>query len=599
MPHLRLPMDLYSMPHVRLIVLKFATQTGKTETQLNCIGYTIHQKPGPTLAVYPNEQLYKKISTTRIQPMIDECPDLSAKKVPNPDRFKIEEMHFRDCILYLSSAQTPAGLASMPIENLFCDEVSKYPEFSGREGGPVDHATERQKTYPHSSKTVLVSSPTTHDGPISTFFKTCMEQLYRFVPCPHCGAFQIMKFSDRPDGKHRIYRVKFDKFEGFDATNPEHRFHAKQTAYYECEVCREKIIDDQKDRMLPAGRWLREDGSEPNIMSESFGLQLGSIYSPFVSLGMMISKFLEVKDDPPRLMNFINGWLGEEWEDISIERKEPIALLESNRMDIAPQTVSRDAICLTMGIDTQLAGFPWIVRAWLRDRTSCLVDYGFAAAFSDLETLIFERSYPIDGTAHRMGIWRAPIDTGGTQLEGEISQTEAVYEWLRKNGRGIAFGVKGATWKTGHRVAQTIIGKMPGKSGRVLPGGLVIYLVDTTAFKEAIHVRLAREANEGGRFLFHRETTQEYMEQLLAEYKRKDTRTGKTEWVQKKGVPNHFLDCEVYAMAAVDNEWLGGIELLEHQQRLVKERIQNAPKPAPPRPERERGEFQRPGWLDR
>ena len=93
--------------------------------------------------------------------MINSCPVLRSKKHPSPDKFKIEEMHFQDCLVYLASAHTPGDFASMPIQYLFADELGKFPTFAGKEGDPVGLAMERQKAFPYTSKTVLVSSPTT------------------------------------------------------------------------------------------------------------------------------------------------------------------------------------------------------------------------------------------------------------------------------------------------------------------------------------------------------------------------------------------------------------------------------------------------------
>ena len=57
-----------------------------------------------------------------------------------------------------------------------------------------------------------------------------------FVPCPHCGAYQTLKFKQL-------------KWEGDEMTE------AQRTAYYECEHCKEKIHDSHKMQMLRAGKW--------------------------------------------------------------------------------------------------------------------------------------------------------------------------------------------------------------------------------------------------------------------------------------------------------------------------------------------------------
>jgi len=552
-------MEAFSNNKTRLIVMKWGTQLGKTEILLNCTGWSIDESPGPVLVVYPNETTLKKISTTRIQPMINSCAPLVAKKHHSADKFKISEMHFTDCLLYLASAQTPADLASMPIQYLFCDEVGKFPTFSGKEGDPVKLATERQKAFPYTSKTVLVSSPTTSDGSISQYFNNCEESLQYFVPCPHCDILQPLNFDN----------IKWETG-GHPSSEPLAWREAAKTAQYFCGSCGAEITDNQKIKILGEGKWLRKDGSEPDIESTSIGFELSSLYSPLLKWGAMAAEFLEAKQDIPRLMVFVNGWLAQDWEDTSIEKKDPVETLKSHVSEIPLRTAPTDTLALTMGIDSQASGFFFIVRAWKRDRTSTMIDFGFLPSFRDVEQAVFENSYPMEGDPNtRLAIWRAAIDTGGTRLDDGPTMTEATYSWLRKSSRNIVWGVKGASWRTGARVKHTIMDRMPGKRGKRIPGGLVLFMVDTIAFKEAIHWRLSIPSDEPGAYLFHSDTTEDYMMQLLSEYKRLDARTGKESWEPIRGRENHYLDCEVYAMACADTQWQGGIDVLRRSQGVI------------------------------
>ena len=548
-PYQRGPMEAFSNKTTRLIVMKFSTQTGKTELMLNCIGWAIDESPGPVLVVYPNETTLKKVSTTRIQPMINSCAPLVAKKHPAADKFKISEMHFSDCLIYLSSAQTPADLASMPIQYLFCDEVGKFPKFSGKEGDPVKLATERQKAFPYTSKTVLVSSPTMTDGTISQYFNNCEEQLSYFIPCPHCAKMQTLNFDN----------IKWD-LGGLDRSDPKAWRAAAKTAQYFCGGCGAEITDSQKIKSLAKGRWLREDGTEPDADSTSIGFKLSSLYSPLLKWGTMAAEFLSVRQDPPRLMVFVNGWLCQEWMDATIEKKDPTTVLESNKFDFPPRVVPEGTLVLTMGIDSQANGFYFVVRAWQQDRTSILIDSGFLPSLENVRSLVFDQAYPINGEpGASMRIWRAAIDTGGTRLDQGPSMTEQIYQWLRKIPVGVVAGIKGGSWPSGQRVKRTVIDRMPGKHGVPMPGGIVLYLLDTGKFKDALHYLLSIPVDAPGAFRFHNKTDNMFMRQLLSEYKSKDTKTGKERWVPIRGRENHYLDCEVYSMACADVEWDRGL----------------------------------------
>jgi phage terminase large subunit GpA-like protein len=228
---------------------------------------------------------------------------------------------------------------------------------------------------------------------------------------------------------------------------------------------------------------------------------------------------------------------------------------------------------------------------------------------ADLETLIFDMRFPVDGApGHTMGIWRAAIDTGGGKSgsdDDETSRTEEVYEWLRKHAkRGVVFGIKGASHKQIKRVQVTTIDKMP-RSSKPIPGGLELRLLDTDQFKYTLHWRLERVEGETQCFYLHAETSEDYATEFLAEEVHRD-RHGRTEW-RRVRQDNHYLDCEVYAAACADAEWFPSISMVanilrqkkEHDAQRAVAASTSAPaaepgrRPAVPSEDRDR-----PSWLE-
>ena len=130
---------------------------------------------------------------------------------------------------------------------------------------------------------------------------------------------------------------------------------------------------------------------------------------------------------------------------------------------------------------------------------------------------------------------------------------------IRDFGRGVAFGVKGQSWKSASRMKLSIIDKMPGRRGFPIPGGLRLWLINTDQFKDALHYRLSIPLGEPGCFYLHSEVDQEYARNIIGEEKRID-RKGKEFWVQVG--QNHLLDAEIYAMAAADPQCKGGVRVL-------------------------------------
>ncbi|MBW1992227.1 MAG: phage terminase large subunit family protein [Deltaproteobacteria bacterium] len=115
----------------------------------------------------------------------------------------------------------------------------------------------------------------------------------------------------------------------------------------------------------------------------------------------------------------------------------------------------------------------------------------------------------------------------------------------------------------------SIIDRLP--SGRPLPGGIRLWLLDTHRLKEAIWARI-----EAGQFFLHRETGEDYAKQLAAEVLEMDAR-GRTRWVVQGNQPNHLLDCEVYAAAMADPECWGGVMVMRRPAAAVEQGVVEEP----------------------
>ena len=129
--YLRGVMDAFTDPEVEELWLCKPAQFGGTEAIYNILGYVIEQDPGPAMFVYPDEKSAKRMSKTRIQPMIQACPALRAKLIDSESEDL--ELHFIDMTLILAWAGSPAAVAAAPCRYVFLDEVGKYPSRAGNE----------------------------------------------------------------------------------------------------------------------------------------------------------------------------------------------------------------------------------------------------------------------------------------------------------------------------------------------------------------------------------------------------------------------------------------------------------------------------------
>jgi phage terminase large subunit GpA-like protein len=552
-PYLRAVMDAYNLPYVRHIACCFGTQLGKSEGPiLNVLGFIISEDPYSSILLYPSSDDARSVSRNRIQPMIDASPVLRAKKPLNEDSYQLGEMSFPGMALYCVGSNSPTPLSQRPCRNVLRDEIDKYPPVAGRDADPLSLSEERAKAFWDIRKVVDVSSPTVEEGNIMRQIRGCDTVYFYHIPCPSCRGLQRLDFRnihfENNRELSRSARIRL----------------AKKTAVYVCEHCGAEIQDKDREWFLSeenGARWVSDDAEAPE-KPESVGFILSSLYSPWLTWGDCVAKFLEanLSGDPQKLMNFRNAWLAEPWVD-RVEPKETEEIL-SHRTELPPLVVPGEAIGLTAGIDTGQGGFWYVVRAWARDLTSWLVDYGFLLSWDDVRALVFENVYEVEGSQGRsfLRIFRAGLDIGGTVTEEGISATEAAYAFLRAHGQRVIFGVKGMARPMGKRLRLSIIDTMPGRSGAPIPGGLVLWNIDTGMMKDLIHWRLQVKPGDPQAFYLHSETGEDYAKHLTAEEKRRNRR-GAFEWVQIHR-DNHLFDCEVYAAAMADAECWGGVAVL-------------------------------------
>jgi phage terminase large subunit GpA-like protein len=183
-------------PAQRVVFMKSA-QVGATEAGNNWIGFCIHRAPGPILAVQPTTDLAKRLSQQRIEPLIEESPDLRALVLPARSRDAgntVLAKRFPGGQPVLTGANSAVGLRSMPARWLFLDEVDAYPGDLEGEGDPVALAEARTDSFGHRKKIFLASTPTIKGlSRIEREFELTDQRRYH-VPCPHCGGLQWLKF---------------------------------------------------------------------------------------------------------------------------------------------------------------------------------------------------------------------------------------------------------------------------------------------------------------------------------------------------------------------------------------------------------------------
>lgn len=519
-------MDMFNNNLIESIVLCFGAQIGKTEAELNMIGFALHQSKAPVMMVYPTDTLAKFNSDKRVEPMIKNTEPLAEMYNEN-ESSKLELNFNTGNYLVLSGANSPSSLASRAIKYVFFDEVDKYPVFSGKEANPIKLATERTKTFV-DAKHVMVSTPTVENGNIWTAFKQAHAQKEYYVPCPHCGEYQKLVFK----------QIKWpDEAKG-------NKDRIRDTAYYECVHCKKAIYDKHKMDMLRNGEWRTEN--EPDCRVRSVGYHLSSLYSPWIAFGKVAYEFFTSKDFPDQLMNFINSWLAEPWRSAKTKSTQTLHFTEST---YDRGVVPDKAALLIASVDVQLDHFWWEVRAYAPGVKSYLIDYGQASTWDDLEEIIVNREYPTEYGEPRQ-VMKAGIDSG--------FRTDEVYQFCARFPE-ICIPLKGSS---NHKTLTAPYSMSSVEKGVI--GGLKLYVLNTDYWKDFIFARMVRPTEMVGTIHLFKDCPQEYTDHLRSEEKQeiRNVKTGEVtvQWKPLTGHPtNHLLDTCTYNAAVAD---IAGVKYL-------------------------------------
>lgn len=539
-PYLKGIMDEFANYETEEIIFVKCTQVGGTEAMNNMLGYVIQQDPAPTEVVYPTETMAESISDKRIQPMIRSSEPLRKKFDESSAKL---ELNFSDMFLKLVGSNSPVGVASFAMKYLFLDEVDKYPGASKKESDPISLAKERTKTF-RNSKIYMTSTPTIRTGHIWRAKEGADIEKHFFVPCPHCGEFIELKFSNlKWPGKDKdlvdaydieAVKDKLDNLEDsaeYEGLSDSDR---AEFAFYVCQACGCVITDQQKQAAIKRGQW--EVVHQRTRFVKSVCFWINTLYSPFIRFSQIAREFMDSKDDPEKLQNFVNSWLAEAWEDTKLKTSAELVL--ERQTELPAYVVPEWTKLITGGVDVQQNCLYWTIRAWGDYITSQNIAHGQAFSFAEIEAVMNLEYKTASGIPCIVNL--VLVDSG--------DDTDNVYDFCAMNAEW-ALPCKGSSNPMQNHFKISTVNKDSSKAY-----GMNLIIVDGGKYKDMIAGRM-RKPNGRGSWMVYNGCDMEYAQQVTAEHKInvKNGTKVRQEWVEKSShADNHYLDTEVYAMAAAD-----------------------------------------------
>ena len=539
-PYLREPMDAFTDPKVRHIVMVAASQVGKSEFLNNCIGYIIDEDPGSILFIHPTTIDAQEYSKLRIAPMLRDSPALRQKIAAPKSRDShntILQKAYPGGILTMCGSTEAHALASKPIRYVFGDERDRWATSAGNEGDPWDLAMARQTTF-YNAKAVEVSTTTIKNASAieAAYYTGTMERWNS--KCPHCGEYHEIRWSD----------IRFE----YDEIIVSHKKTYKvKKVYYTCPGC--GCISTEAEMKRAPAKWIAENPEAYGQGTRSFWLN--AFVSQWASWESIVLKYLNALGSTKKMQVVFNTCFGEPWEDRGDIEDEDSLL--ARREDYGkdkngePVELPPGVLVLTAGVDTQddrmeyeIVGHGFFGETWGIEKGIVMGRPDDDTTWNKLDEVVFDRVMRFEnGVGLRVSM--SFVDEGGHFTQSVRAQCNAR---ISKK----VFCIKGMPGQDKPYIS-------PPKKQKIFVNQIAVgtcwqYQLGVDSGKEIImdNLRVQTPGQKYCHFPKRDDYGSAYFAGLLSETKVYDPNK-KQPWSWKK-IPGHErnepLDCRNYALAA-------------------------------------------------
>ena len=539
-PYLREPMDAFTDPKVRHIIMVAASQVGKSEFLNNCISYIIDEDPGSILFVHPTTIDAQEYSKLRIAPMLRDSPALRQKIAAPKSRDShntILQKAYPGGILTMCGSTEAHALASKPIRYVFGDERDRWATSAGNEGDPWDLAMARQTTF-YNAKAVEVSTPTIKNASAieAAYYTGTMERWNS--RCPHCGEYHEIRWSD----------IRFEHDEII--VSHKKTFKVKKV-YYTCPGC--GCVSTEAEMKRAPAKWIAENPEAYGQGTRSFWLN--AFVSQWASWESIVLKYLNALGSTKKMQVVYNTCFGETWEDRGdiededslLARREDYGKDENGE----PVELPPGVLVLTAGVDTQddrmeyeIVGHGHFGETWGIEKGIVMGRPDDDSTWDKLDEVVFDRVLRFEnGVGLRVSM--SFVDEGG-------HFTQSVRLNCRARVSKKVFCIKGMPGQDKPYIS-------PPKKQKIIVNQIAVgtcwqYQLGVDSGKEIImdNLRVQTPGQKYCHFPKRDDYGSAYFTGLLSETKVYDPNK-KQPWQWKK-IPGHerneALDCRNYALAA-------------------------------------------------
>jgi phage terminase large subunit GpA-like protein len=321
--YLREPINAIGDRSVERVTIMKSARVGATKALMFAMAAAAATDPGPIILLMPTDDDARDAAVSEVEPLFRSSPAL--KGIMRLGRGDGRNTLMRKSLagggsIKILSARAPRNLRRHDCRLLLCDEIDAYEVTS--EGDALALA-ERRTMAQAQRKIVCCSTPVDENTSVITQkYENGSQEIFE-VPCPECGAFNEIQWS-----------------------NLEWENHDPETVKYLCPHCKELIPERHKPAMIEGGRWTPLN---PEMTSHRL-FKINALVSllPNASWPQLVAEYHEAKRGGPSLMKpFHNTVLARPWRttihkvDASIlaDRAEPFGLETPSHGVIIPDQV--------------------------------------------------------------------------------------------------------------------------------------------------------------------------------------------------------------------------------------------------------------------
>src|SRR5690606_62877 len=162
-PALVEPMDCFSRASsVHEAVLILPIQFGKTEVELNALGYTMDVDPGPIMVVLPDDITMNAWIDQKLASLIEGTPAVQRALTSTNSRNAANQKAFKDFLggqLFIEHAKTATRLTLKSVRVVLVDELDKFASALPAGEDPLELIKGRNSAFPSTYKRGYIGTP--------------------------------------------------------------------------------------------------------------------------------------------------------------------------------------------------------------------------------------------------------------------------------------------------------------------------------------------------------------------------------------------------------------------------------------------------------